>query len=92
VKPPTVFIRRRDAIFLCVVRTTAGRPVMRSTGCRIEGSARQYADLLQRDIIRRAAMGDLLPPPKSKAAFVGAEINDATNPRLLVVNPAPKKK
>lgn len=66
---------------------------MRSTGCRIEGSARQYADLLQRDIIRRAALGDLLPPPKSKAAFVGAEINDTTQPRLLVVNPTtPRKK
>lgn len=63
-KAPTVFRRARDTIWICVVRTRAGRPVMRGTACRHEDAALQYANLLQRDITRRAEMGDLLPTPK----------------------------
>lgn len=61
---PTVFKRRRDTRWICVVRTAAGRPVMRGTQCRHEDTAREYARLLQRDIQRRAEKGDLLPPPR----------------------------
>ena len=61
--PPTVYKRSIDHKFRCVVRTVAGKPVHRGTGCRHHDTAEQFARLLQRDIYRRAETGDMLPPP-----------------------------
>jgi hypothetical protein len=62
----TVFRRRRDTRWICIVRILAGRAVMRGTGQRTEDGARIYAALLQRDIARRAVQGDLLPPAPAR--------------------------
>lgn len=59
----TIYKRSIDTRYRCVVRTAAGRPCHRGTGCRNEDSAREYARLLQRDVQRRAEAGDMLPPP-----------------------------
>ncbi|MEI6034494.1 MAG: hypothetical protein WCS65_09470 [Verrucomicrobiae bacterium] len=57
-----IYKRSIDTHYRCVVRMASGRPVHRGTGCRTEDSALKYAGLLQRDIQRRAELGDLLPP------------------------------
>lgn len=68
-KAPHVFLRKngisaqKERIFQCIVHMTSGKAVRRSTGHRRQETAQQYAELLQRDIERRAANGDLLPPP-----------------------------
>lgn len=59
---PTIYRRSIDATYNCVVRTAAGKPCHRGTRCRHEDAATLYAQLLQRDITRRAQNGDLLPP------------------------------
>jgi hypothetical protein len=60
---PTIYKRSIDTRFRCVVRTAAGQPCHRGTQCRSEASAKVYAELLQRDVARRAETGDMLPPP-----------------------------
>ena len=64
--PPTIYKRTIDNKFRCVVRTVAGKPVHRGTQCRNLQSAEQWANLLQRDIHRRADNGDLMPPLRAK--------------------------
>lgn len=66
IPPPTVFCRRTDRLYVCIVRTVSNRAVLRGTNQRHLDRATQYALLLQRDIIRRAESGDLLPPPPRK--------------------------
>ncbi len=60
---PLIYKRTIDTRWRCVIRTISGRAVHRGTQCRNQESAQQYADLLQRDVARRAERGDLLPPP-----------------------------
>ena len=64
--PPTIYKRTIDNKFRCVVRTVAGNPVHRGTQCMFHESATEYARLLQRDIHRRAELGDLMPPLRTK--------------------------
>jgi len=61
----TIYKRSIDTRYRCVVRTAAGKACHRGTGCRNEESAREYARLLLRDVQRRAAAGDMLPPPRA---------------------------
>lgn len=63
VPTPTIYKRRIDNEWRCVVRTAAGKPCHRGTQCHHEDSASTYANLLQRDVQRRAEKGDMLPPP-----------------------------
>lgn len=63
-KDPIVYKRSCDHRWIAVVRMPGGRSVRRGTGCRHKDSAEMFANLLQIDIQRRAAAGDLLPPPR----------------------------
>lgn len=64
-KGPVVFKRRIDHHWQCSVRTAANKPFRIGTGCKDQGAATDFANLLQRDINRRAEKGDMMPPSRS---------------------------